>query len=54
MALSIKGTPQKVKMVGSLSDVSKGAIASGAVKATLEHEEKVKQKRGGANGSKAR
>jgi hypothetical protein len=55
MALTIKGTPQKVKEVAaSLHGVSKGSAAQGAIKAAKDMEEAERKKRGGAHGSKSR
>ena len=58
MALSIKGTPQKVEVTGTLKQVSQGqgVRRPGAVKAAQdrEREREANKQRGGANGGKAR
>jgi hypothetical protein len=53
MALTIKGTPNKVSELMASMDHVKGAQAQQAVKAAQAKEKETKQ-RGGANGSKAR
>jgi hypothetical protein len=55
MALTIKGTPQKVsELAASLHGVSKGSQAQGAVKAAKDLEDQENKKRGGAHGKKSR
>ena len=49
MALTLKGSPQQIKVVGSPETVAKDAMASAALKASLtkEEEEKLKGAKGG-------
>ena len=53
MALTIKGTPQKVKVVGSsISDVSQGSSATAAVKAAKLMEDEDAKRSGGKHGGR--
>lgn len=53
MALNIKGSPQPIKSVGSLKQITKDPVAASAIRSQSSSREKDDKSRGGKRAGKA-